>query len=64
MEKKKKVVKRELRSARRSGSPVDVVHSLAHHFISLVGAHSQLKKESKVRLLTRDVKAAREKCYN
>ena len=52
VERKKEEAKRELRSARRSGSPADVVHSLAHHFISLFRAHSQLKRVWKARLVT------------
>ena len=62
VERKKKEAKTELRSARRSGSP-EMVHSLAHHFISLVRAHSQLKRASNAHLMKRDVKAARERCH-
>jgi hypothetical protein len=63
VERQKKDAKRELRLARKSGSPADVVHSLATHFISLVRAHSKLKKASNARLITREVKAARERCH-
>ena len=61
VERKKKEAKRELRSARRSGSP-EMVHSLAHHFISLVRAHSQLKRASNAHLMKR-CEAARERCH-
>ena len=63
VERKKKEAKRELRSAKRSGSPVEVVQSLAHHFISLVRAHRQLKRASTSQVLSRDVKAARDRCH-
>ena len=62
VERKKKEAKRELRSARRSGFP-EMVHSSAHHFFTLVRAHSQLKRASNAHLMKRDVKAAREKCH-
>ena len=61
--KEKREAKRELRLARRNGSPAEVVHSLAKHFISLVRSHSKLKKSSEDRLLAREVKAARERCH-
>ena len=60
---RKKEAKRELRSAKRSGSPAEVVQSIAHHFISLVRTHSQLKRASASRMLSRDVRAARERCH-
>ena len=60
---RKKEAKRELRSAKKNGSPIDVVHSLAKHFFSLVQAHSQLKRASRAQLLSRDVKAARLRCH-
>ena len=60
---RQKDAKRELRLARKIGSPAEVVHSLATHFISLVREHSKLKKSSNARLLTREVKAARERCH-
>ena len=63
VEKQKKAAKKELRLARRSGSPAEVVDSLATKFISLVRTHSRLKKVSNARLLSRDVKAARERCH-
>ena len=63
VEKQKKAAKKELRLARRSGSPAEVVDSLATKFISLVCTHSRLKKVLNARLLSRDVKAAREKCH-
>ena len=63
VERQKKDAKRELRLARKSGSPAEVVHSLATHLISLVLEHSKLKKASNARLLTREVKGARERCH-
>ena len=63
VEKKKKEAKRELRSARQSGSPADVVQSVADHFISLVRTHSQLKSISNAHRLKKDVRAARERCH-
>ena len=60
---RKKEAKRELRSAKKNGSPVDVVHSLAKHFFSLVRAHGQLKRASRAQLLSRDVRAARLRCH-
>ena len=63
VEKKKKEAKRDLRLARKRGSSADVVQSPAHHFITLVRAHSKLKKASNTRSMTRDVKTARERCH-
>ena len=63
VERQKKDFKRELNLARKSGTPAEVVHSLATHCISLVRAHSKLKKASNARLLTREVKAARGRCH-
>ena len=63
VEKQKGAAKKELRLARRSGSPAEVVDSLATKFISLVRTHSKLKKVSNARLLSREVKAARKKCH-
>ena len=63
VQRKKKEAKRELRSAKKKGSPIDVVHSLAKHFFSLVRAHSQLKRASRPQLLSRDVRAARLRCH-
>ena len=63
VERKEKEAMRELKSANRSGSPSEVVHSIADRFFSLVRAHNQLKKVSNARLQARDVKAARGRCY-
>ena len=63
VERQKRSAKRELRLARKSGSPAEVVQSLATHFISLVRSHSKLKKASDFRSLTREVKTARERCH-
>ena len=52
-----------MRLARKSGSPAEVVHSIATHFISLVREHSKLKKASNARLLTREVEATRKRCH-
>ena len=62
-ERQKKDAWRKLRLARQSGSPAEVVQSLATHFISLVRSHSKLKKAPDARLLTREVKTARERCH-
>jgi hypothetical protein len=63
VQREKKEAKRELGLAKKNGSPVDVVHSLAKHFFSLVRAHSQLKRASRAQLLSRDVRAARLRCH-
>ena len=57
VERKKKEAKRELRSARRSGSSGEVAQSLARHFFSLVRTHSQLKRAADTQLLSRDAQA-------
>ena len=62
VERRKREAKKELRSAKRSGSPADVVPSLARYFFSLVRVHSQLKRAAKARSLSRDVRIARERC--
>ena len=63
VERRKREAKKELRSAKRSGSPADVVPSLARHFFSLVRVHSQLKRAAKAWSLSRDIRAARERCH-
>ena len=62
VERQKNEAKKELRRARRSGSPADAVHSLAKHFFSLVRCHSHLKRASVAWLMTRDARAARVRC--
>ena len=63
VERQKKEAKRKLMSAKRSGSPDEIVHSLAQHFFSLVRAHSQLKRAADSRSLVRNVRAVRERCH-
>ena len=62
VEKKKNEARRELRKARCSGSPAEVVHSLAKNF-SWVRSHSHLKRVSAARLMTRNARSARMQCY-
>ena len=63
VEKKKNEARRELRKAGHSGSPAEVVHSLAKHFFSWVRSHNHLKRVSTARLMTRNARAARMQCY-
>ena len=60
MERRKKEAKKELRLVKRNVSPVQ---SFAQQPFRLVLAHSQLKKASHAQLVSRKVRAARQKCF-
>ena len=63
VESQKKEAKKELRLAKRNEASTESVQSLARHFLSLIRAHSQLKKAANSRLLSRDTRSARERCH-
>ena len=51
-----------LRKAKREGASDDVIQSLAANFLSLLRWHSQLCRDSSIRLREKEAKVAREEC--
>ena len=60
----KNEARRALRKAKREGASGDVIQPLAANFLSLLRRHSQLCRDSSIRLREKEVKAAREECNN
>ena len=63
VERQKREAKKELRLAKRNEASTESVQSLARHFLSLIRAHSRLKKAANARLLSRDARSARARCH-
>jgi len=59
----KNEARQALRRARRQGESAPVIQSLAASFLSLLRAHSRLKRQSSGRFHQNEARAARDECH-